>query len=299
MATLDRPNFFLLGAPKSGTTALAEYLASHPAVLFSQPKEAKYFHTDFHPSHRLATSLEGYLRMFGGRREMARHQAVGEGTVWYLYSDAAVPNILRLVPDARFLVLLRNPPDLVHSLHAQLLYGGDENVESFAAAWRLQERRRRGEAIPPFCREPKVLQYGAVGSLGFQMARLFSHVPPERVLPLLFDDLCADPRREYRRALDFLHLGDDGRRDFPIVNPNRVVHRPRTATVVRVGAAVKRGLGLRRSLGVWRRLSPLLSRRQRRDPLPPDLRHDLEEHFREDVDRLATLLERDLSAWRS
>lgn len=297
MMTLERPNFFLIGAPKSGTTALASYLADHPSVCFSEPKEAKYFHTDFNESHRLATTLDGYLRMFGGRKAMDAYAAVGEGTVWYLYSTEAVPNILRLVPEARFLVLLRNPPDLVHSLHSQLLYGGDETVESFEKAWHLQESRRRGEAIPPLCREPKVLQYSKVGRLGAQMDRLFSRVDRQRVLALLFDDLCRDPQSVYRSALEFLGLDDDGRGNFPVVNPNRVIHRPRSADLVRVAAALKRRLGVRRSLGVWRLVSPLLSRQQRREPLNPETRRELEEHFRPDVEHLASLVDSDLSSW--
>ena len=72
----------------------------------------------------------------------------------------------------RFVVMIRNPLDLAYALHSQLLYGGDENVEDFATAWRLQDERRRGESLPPGARDFKSLLYGDVAKLGEQVERL-------------------------------------------------------------------------------------------------------------------------------
>jgi hypothetical protein len=140
-----KPNFFIIGAPKSGTTSLANYLSAHPEVHFSDPKEPKYFHSDFHPEHRYALDEGGYLGCFDPG-EMSRCSAVGEGTVWYLYSEVAVSRILEFNPEARLIAMLRNPVDLAYSLHSQLLYGGHENLESFEEAWRAQEDRAQGRS---------------------------------------------------------------------------------------------------------------------------------------------------------
>lgn len=294
-----RPNLFLIGAPKCGTTAMSHYLAEHPDVLFSRPKELRFFHTDFHPHHRLAHDLDSYLALFGPRERMARFPWVAEGTVWYLYSREAVANILRFNPEARFLVMIRDPLQLAPSLHAQLLYGGDEDVPSFAEAWELQAMRRRGERIPRTCRDPRVLQYEAVAQLGRQMERLYGLVPRDRVHVILHDDLQRDPRATHRSALDFLGLADDGLGDFPRINESRVVHRRRLASLLYLGGAVKRRMGITGSLGVWRTLSPHLSRRQRREPVPEELRQRLRETFRPDVELLSCLVDRDLTGWEA
>ena len=56
-----KPNLFIVGAPKSGTTSLCHYIEEHKNVCFSYPKEAKYFHTDFNRNHRLYFKIEDYL----------------------------------------------------------------------------------------------------------------------------------------------------------------------------------------------------------------------------------------------
>ena len=139
-----RPNFFILGAPKCGTTALSEYLREHPRAFVSQPKEPHYFCGDFDyyyaPGQR---SEEHYLRLFDAATD--DHLAVGEASVWYLYSADAARNIAAFDPATRVIVMLRNPVDLVPSLHSQLLYMLDEDEPDPARAWELQEARRRGE----------------------------------------------------------------------------------------------------------------------------------------------------------
>src|SRR5690606_9490694 len=174
-----------------GTTALSAYLREHPRVFVSQPKEPHYFCTDFDyyyaPGRR---SEEHYLRLFAGADE--RHLAVGEASVWYLYSADAARNIAAFAPGARAIVMVRNPVELVPSLHSQLLYMLDEDEPDPWRAWRLQEARRRGERLPPRVRVPAFLQYGEAARLGAQLRRVYESIPPERVKVIVFDDLRAD-----------------------------------------------------------------------------------------------------------
>ena len=292
-----RPNFFLLGAPKCGTTAMASYLEAHPQVLLSKPKEAKFFHTDFEPSHRLVHDEVEYLACFGENPELV--PAVGEATVWYLYSQVAVNNILRFNPQARFLVMVRHPVELCHSLHAQLLFGGDEDVKDFEAAWRLQPVRAVGHAVPRFCRDPKSLQYGAIARLGEQLERLYAQVPKQRVHVTVFDDFTRDPERAYHEVLEFLGLEARTLIDPPVVNASRRVTLGPLASTLRFLGYLKRRIGIRRSFGIWRLATPLFSRSRSRPPLSPDFRRELVEFFRDDVDHLAGLLGRDLTKWKS
>lgn len=300
-----RPDFFILGAPKCGTTALSEYLRGHPRVFVSQPKEPHYFCTDFDYYYAPGQRTEAhYLRLFEGADE--RHLAAGEASVWYLYSRDAARNIRAFDPGARAIVMVRNPVELVPSLHSQLRYMLDEDEPDVETAWRLQEARRRGERVPATARVPAFLQYFEVGRLGAQLERAYESFPREQVKVIVFDDLRQDAAAVYRETLAFLGVPDDGRTTFPRVNENKVHRDERLARLTQrpprplVAAArgVKRVAGIER-LGlldrVRRRNREVTSRGE---PSPAFVR-ELKDAFHDDVALLSELTGRDLSHWTS
>jgi hypothetical protein len=125
-----RPTFFIVGAPKSGTTALAVYLQDHPMVCFSEDKEPQYFALDL-PGQRLVTDEAQYLAFF---HPSETNKIAGEASVFYLYSKVAIQNIAKFDQNAKLIVMLRNPIDIVHSFHAQLVFSGEEDERDFAEA---------------------------------------------------------------------------------------------------------------------------------------------------------------------
>ncbi len=298
-----RPDFFILGAPKCGTTALSEYLRQHERVFVSTPKEPHYFCEDFDyyyaPGHR---SLDHYLRLYDAAGD--DHLAVGEASVWYLYSQTAAREIMRFDPRARVIVMVRNPVDLVPSLHSQMSYMLDEREPDVEAAWRLQAARARGASLPSTVRVPEFLQYGEAAKLGAQLRRVYAHVPCEQVKVLVFDDLRADTGAVYREALEFLGVPDDGRTEFPRVNENKVHQRAAVArftqrppsALVAVAKGVKRVARVER-LGVLDRVRRSNRQVARRAEISPAFAEELKDHFRDDVRDLGELIGRDLSAW--
>jgi len=215
------PNFFIVGAPKCGTTALSRYLGQHHNIFISTPKEPHFFASDF-KNHRAIGSFEEYQKLFATcSRE---HLAVGEASVWYLYSQVAVRNIFDFNKQSKIIVMLRNPIDLVYSLHSQHIYAFYEDREQFQTAWELQEERSRGQKIPRMCRQPELLQYGKVGKLGEQLERVLEIFPRCQVKMILFDDFKAETKRVYVDVLSFLGVPDDQREDFPVINQNKA-HR--------------------------------------------------------------------------
>ncbi len=132
------PNFFIIGAPKAGTTALSEYLRGHPQVFFSEPKEPHFFNDDFSARHTY--DMDTYLSYFKDADE--EYKAIGEGSVFYLSSKNAVPNILKKNPNAKFIVMLRNPVSMAQSWHAQAIHSFGETVLDFDKAWHLQDKRK-------------------------------------------------------------------------------------------------------------------------------------------------------------
>src|SRR5919106_4688265 len=108
------PDFFIVGAPKCGTTSLASYLDAHPQIFMSPVKEPKYFFFDA-PELRVIDRLESYQRLFA-RAEP--DQLCGEASTAYLFSKAAVPAILEANPAAKIIAMVRNPLEMVVSYHS-------------------------------------------------------------------------------------------------------------------------------------------------------------------------------------
>lgn len=300
---MARPNFFILGAPKCGTTALSEYLRQHPRIFMSMPKEPHFFCTDFDyyfaPGQR---TEEHYLALFDDAGP--DHLAVGEASVWYMYSRDAAANIAAFDPAARVVVMLRNPVDMMPSLHSQLVYTVDEDERDPARAWALQANRREGRDLPAEVRVPEFLQYGAACSLAGQLARVYESFPHERVKVIVFDDFRADPGAVYRDTLEFLDVPDDGRSEFPRVNPNTVHRAPAVAKLTQrppraaltAARAVKRVTGIKQ-LGIMRRVRSRNRVEAEREPLPGWFLDELAVHFADDVAALSELIGRDLTHW--
>lgn len=214
----QRPNFFIVGAPKCGTTALYQYLRPHPSIFMPELKEPHFFARDLGSYPRIKTPEE-YAALFAPSSE--RHLAVGEASVYYLRSSVAIPAIREFNPEARIIAMFRNPVDMVYSLHSQLLYVSEETVEDFETAWRLQERRARGLDLPPAIRSPLLVQYAEVGRFGSQAQRVLATFPTAQVKLILFDDFAASPQRIYDEVIQFLGIPHDGRTQFPRINENK------------------------------------------------------------------------------
>lgn len=298
---MTRPNFFIAGAPKCGTTALVEYLRTHPQVFISELKEPHYFATDMEGKRTIRTEAE-YQGLFSSVQP--HHSAIGEGSVYYLYSDEALANIRAYAPDARILVMLRNPLELIPSLHGQFLYSRNEEVRDLGQAWALVGQRAQGRRIPRRCSDPKLLRYDRIARLGEQLERLLGIFPPDQVMWIFFDDFARDTRGEYLRVLDFLGLDDDGREAFPPVNQHKrhrldavgnFTQRP-PRRLVQAGLKAKALLGIDR-LGLLNRLRRLNRVEGRRAPLSPELREEILEAYQDDIQRLSQLTGRPLGHW--
>jgi hypothetical protein len=292
-----QPNTFIIGAPKCGTTAMARYLAGHPQVFMSAVKEPHYYATDL-PGLRYATEHAEYLKLFSAARPDQTHR--GEASVYYLYSETAVPNLLRDEPEARLIVMLRNPVELAPALHAEHGVWLVEDVPDFATAWRLQPARARGEQIPSHCLDPRVLQYADVASLGTQMERLLKVVDRRQLQIILFDDFAANTAQAFAETVSFLGLPEQARSEFPRVNSSSryrwswmqwLTHRQRFPAWFRIWG---RKIGLHK-VHDW--LHAVNTYAAPRPALSAEMRRELVECFRPEVEKLGDLLQRDLGHW--
>ncbi len=297
-----KPNFFIAGAPKCGTTALYEYLRSHPQIFMPELKEPHFFSDDL-ITHKYVRTLDEYNRLFAPATP--QQLRVGEASASYLLSSAALPAIRKFNPEARIIAMFRNPVDMVYSFHSQLLYWSEETEKDFETAWRLQERRRNGLDVPSTCRERFWLQYRDIGQFGTQAQRLYSVFPAEQVKVILFDDFAAAPERIYNEVIDFLGIEPDQRNEFPRVNENkrarlswlRDFYRKPPPLLLQTYRRLKETTPGRYLVSLKEWIIDVNTVRERRSPLSPEFRAELVDTFRGEVALLSRVLGRDLSHW--
>jgi hypothetical protein len=300
-----RPDLFIIGAAKAGTTSLYEYLRGHPEVFMSPAKEPRYFAPDLdsgsgHDLH-YPDDEDRYLALFEGARDEKR---LGEASVRYIYSVEAPRLINDFQPSAFIVAMVRNPVETIYSLHNQYVSDGAEEIADFERALEAEEDRRRGG--PGGGVNRRLLIYRDRGRFADQLPRWFDTFGRERVHVIVFEDMVADPAGTFRALLEFLQVDPDYQPEsFAAYNAS---HAPRSRLLLRltksrpmqwlVWKLLPRVVGERATRALVRsyRNSPVKRRSAQRAPLAPDLRRRLEEEFAPDVAQLSRLLGRDLAA---
>jgi hypothetical protein len=293
------PDFFLVGAPKCGTTALYRWLRAHPDVYMPELKEPHFFGSDLEWRNRAPFGEEDYLALF---RDVRDEHRVGEASTFYLYSRRAAAEIHARQPEARILVMLREPVETMYALHAERVFGGNEDIADFREALAAEPERKAGGRIPPLVRLVQGLFYRDVVAFAEQVERYFDTFGRARVHVILFEDFTRDPEGSYAEVCRFLDVDASFRPEFAPANPAKT---PRSEWVrdllvdrdVPGKALVRRVLPLQARYRIVRALVRANTRERDRAPLDPALRRALRAELRPGVERLAALLERDLSAW--
>jgi len=291
-----KPNLFIIGAPKCGTTSMMHYLSQHPEIFVSPVKEPHYFNTD--SGHRYYFEQSDYLHLFSDATP--RQTLRAEGSVWYLYSEVAIMNILGFNPDAKFIIMLRDPVSMFFSLHQELLFGGSEDERSALRAWYLQVNRKGGKCIPLGCSDQRFLQYGDVCSLGTQLKNAMEIIPPKNLLYIFMDDLRINPDTAYTIVQKFLGVTGIHLNSYEVVNKKKVRKSYLLAKTLIAATNLKKKLGLRGGLGIAnainnRNVSHDVSLSKEK---LGDLNSTLYAYFEEDIALLEKLTGRDLSRWR-
>jgi hypothetical protein len=271
----------------------------------SKRKEPCFLAPDFSSPFYPQTEEE-YLNCFQGYCGESR---VGESTTSYLYSKLAARTIHDFAPDAKIIATLRNPSDMVASLHAQYLKMGIENISRLEDALKAESDRRQGKRISSGFRYPKeCLLYREIGKYAEQLDRYFSEFGRENVLVIIFDDFRRDTEGEFARLCDFLGVSTDFKPDFTIYNSAQI---PRLIMLHRIAVRAKfieqaivrcvrpiipsrpRKLLLRTCSSLKR-----LNMKTGRNPIHTETLMELAAYYEQEIRYLETLLSRDLSCWR-
>jgi Sulfotransferase family len=307
------PDFFIIGHPKCGTTALYEMLRQHPQIYMSELKEPWFFASDlrprFQPARAGATpeTLDDYLALFAGA---GAEQRVGEASSFYLSSHAAAQRIAEVRPGAQLIAILREPASFLRSLHLQLLRDHVESERDLGRALALESARAQGREIPRRSHLPQLLLYSEHVRYVEQLRRYATAFAPEQLLVLIYDDFREDNLALVRTVLRF--LGVDEQAPLQASSANRTTRRMRSQQLDELmnTVAVGRGPASRALKGVLKTLTPSALREAamrgtRRHvvygrPAEPDgeLMLELRRRFKAEVQALSEYLDRDLvSLW--
>jgi hypothetical protein len=300
---------------------MARWLQAHPQILFPFVKEPHYFWQ--HDLRGLGdaelrrTIEHDYLDHFFAEPTQEQTTAA-DCSVSYLYAPGQLEPALKLWPDSRFVVGVRDPMTLLPSLHKRLIFTGDENIRRFEDAWAAIPDRAAGRRIPWSTIEPRWLRYDEAARYGTYVERLFDAVGKERCLVMLFDDLVADPEKQYRRLVGFARLS-------PVPPPElkaeregkgvrwlflqQLLKRPPRALLPYLASPRFRGRFERsasknventsagKSRSLRKRLLQWNKAPDEKRPIPIAVQREIQAQYQGEVDKLGTLIGRDLSHW--
>lgn len=301
---MKMPNFLVIGAAKAGTTSLCYYLEQHPQIYMSPIKEPFFFsfageELNFQgPGDRAVyqpavTNLENYQTLF---QSVADELAIGEGSTLYLYTPKAIEQIKKYVPDAKLIVVLRNPIDRAFSNFLHKVRDHLEPISDFQLAYREEKNRMLKGWSPSW-------HYINMGFYYQQIKPYFEQFGSKQIKVYLYED--------FKHHLPDL-LVDIFK--FLQVDPNFMPD---------INTRLNEGAGVPKNKFIYQLLSknnPIFSACKSLIPQPfhqsmihtiqtvrkqnmvqpqlsPQARNELKEIYREDILQLQTLIQRDLSHW--
>jgi hypothetical protein len=239
------------------------------------------FHATDLPSPKHTRDLEEYLQNWASAESVPMRL---DASTWYLFSNVAASSIARMSPEARIVVHLRDPVDLLVSLHNHHLFlelEPEPDFETAVFAQRLHDTEEFRRSI----------DYLDVVRLAGQLQRYYEHFPKEMITFVDFTTIARDPEEAYFKLLDDLGLSRIPLPEYAHRNPGRRqrVHGVNQRFKGRK-SVVGRGVGK-----VVRKLNTSVGS----PPVDQGVRRRILEAITPDIDELAELLSRDLSDWKS
>ena len=288
---MTMPNFLIIGAMKSGTTALYYYLEQHPEIYMSPVKEPNFFSSQENAADTV-TDIGAYQHLFRG---VSGEKAIGEASHSYLYEPSAAAEIRRYIPEARLIAILRNPIERAYSHFLHMVRSGTEPFDDFAQALQAEEA--------DIDQERTFQDYIGRGLYYEQLQRYFGTFPREQFRVYLYEDLSDAPIRTVQDAFRFLEVDDSF---VPDVSLRRNVSgHPKYKTLdglLRRQSRIKHAAKIYLPARLRWRLSKAFDDLKTRNLVePPPLRSEVRRQlilvFREDILKVQELIHRDLSGW--
>ena len=277
---MKNPNLFIVGAPKSGTTFLYHYLKQHPDIYFPNFKEPHFFGSDLiRRNGAYNLSLDEYQDLFKTDKKI-----IGEASTFYIFSKDAPEEIYNFNPKAKIIIMLRDLVDLVHSLHSQFVFSGDEVIEDFTQALELEDSRLSGNRIPNQTTVVNKLFYTSnILSLPRSIKSFIRYFGRENIKFIDLDDIKKNPKKVYFETLEFLNIDSNFNiPDFKIINKNKTYKSKTIRDFIKkysIFLGSLRSKVFKKPLGLIKALESANKSENNRAPIPDDLYIKLKDQF--------------------
>ena len=229
---MKKPNLFIVGHPRSGTSSLHRYLNQHPDIFMTAIKEPNYFALDFRDDsdeyhrkelyfpYRLTSQ---YLRLYKNWQD---EKIGGEASATNLCSKVSAQEIYRFNPEAKIIMMFREPVSFLYSYHSATRFALGEHHKNFEAALAAEKNRRQGKGLSKRVIAPSWLFYSEFIKYADQISRYLVYFDKDQIKMIIFDDFKENTHEIYRETLRFLNVNQDFTPEFEIVNPNKQIRWP-------------------------------------------------------------------------
>ena len=216
---MNKPNLFIVGSPKCGTTFLYHYLRKHPQIFFPEFKEPHYFGSDLiRQNDAYSLNFEEYISLFNTKKKI-----IGEASTFYIFSKLAPQEIYNFNPNAKIIIMLRDLVDLAYSMHSQFVFSGDEKIEDFKSALKAEKKRYDLSEKPKQTTILNKLFYkNNILSLPENIRSFQKLFGNENIKFIFLDEIKDDPEKILKDTFSFLKVDNNFFiENFEVINHNK------------------------------------------------------------------------------
>lgn len=303
---MKKPNLFIAGHPRSGTSSLHDYLNQHPEIFMTSIKEPNYFARDFHEEsdnfHNKKLYLpyrteKQYLKLY---RRWKKEKIAGEASWTNLYSMVAAKEIGAFNQQAKIIIMFREPVDFLHSYHSAAIFSLGEDYKEFIKALAVEMERKNGKCLSNRVITPSWLYYTEFIKYAEQINRFLSAFHVDQIKIIVFEYFINETQKVYKEILEFLNVDADFTPELNIINPNKTLKWPRLKKYTLDSPYFRKTLRLLFSDDQYAAMKKFYKDKivtyQPRPPLDKSLRKELMTKFKAEVEKTNELLKIDLIA---
>jgi len=299
---MKKVNLFIVGLPKTGSSALYYFLREHPQIFMCPLKEPRYFATDFHRSNDQFSNNKGIFKI---RTEDQYHDlfkdrtnevVVGDTSIQYLYSKEAAENIKNYNPDAKIIIMLREPVSFLYSFHQMSVRTFREDKD-FVTALLLEDERKKGNHIPKNAAFPESHYYTDRIKYTEQVKRFTDQFPKEQIKIIIHDDFKESNHKIFKEILSFLGVDPLFTPVFKKHNVAQVIRTPNIARFFNNQIIWKAGKICTPKIlkvPIKRIMRKIIYKKNNNNYIDPVFRSFLMKKYKPEVEKISNFLGKDL-----
>jgi hypothetical protein len=284
---MRKPDFYIVGQTRSGTNSLQFQLEQHPEIFMSNKIKTMF------GFKKQVNSEKEYFEQFSNIKE----KIIGERNTDYLLCPSSASKIKNSNPNAKIIIILRNPIDVMYSLHSTAISRGiDEDILDFEQALHVEEKRIQEEKKNPGKYNPFIF-YKDVGKYSKQITRYLELFEREKILILKFEEFIKKPLKNFEKMCKFLEIGPDFKPKIETKNQFRGIRNKSLQNLA--DNIQKTSIGkilVKKSITnkIYTKINRPIAIR---DELKPDIRKKIMSELKPDIVNLSKILKINFTDW--